>query len=325
MTAFRKSLGIISFLSLLALPLVAWWKFQAINDWWRLRDYVPPLEVVQMANADTMTDSARRIFYVNHPKIYKQIEEFRKDCSQSEQTIVLGCYRPPQQGIAIYDINDPRLNGVKEVTAAHEMLHAAYDRLSDDEKDRINGLLKSFYAQQNDPRIEETVNLYKQTEPKEVVNEMHSIFGTEIAALPSELENYYKRYLSDRSTVVRLAQGYEKEFSSRLAQIKQYDLQMASLKLQTDEQETSLEAQLKQIEADKERLNNLRSSGRIDEYNALVPIFNARVNAYNQGVAKLRRNIDSYNGLVARRNEIASELRSLDSALDTRLTTQSAR
>ena len=34
----------------------------------------------------------------------------------------------------IYNVNDERLNGLKEVTAAHEMLHAAYERLPESDK-----------------------------------------------------------------------------------------------------------------------------------------------------------------------------------------------
>ena len=52
----------------------------------------------------------------------------------------------------------------------------------------------------------------------------------------------------------------------------------------------------------------LRSSGRIAEYNAAVPAFNAEVSAYNQALAKLRTDIAYYNQLVVRRNAIALEL-----------------
>ena len=84
-----------------------------------------------------------------------------------------------------------------------------------------------------------------------------------------------------------------------------------------------MNAQLSQINNDRARLDSLRSGGQIDEYNAGVTGFNAEVNSYNSGVDKLRSNINTYNQLVSVRNSIASELASLDQAIDTRLVPQS--
>lgn len=40
-----------------------------ILDWAILRNYNPPAQVVQLADQTTMTDTARRVFYVNKPDI----------------------------------------------------------------------------------------------------------------------------------------------------------------------------------------------------------------------------------------------------------------
>lgn len=307
-----------------ALAVFAWTNQQAIEDWWKLKDYTPPSSVVALADKDTMTGSARRIFYVNHPQLITDTLVFRQKCPESEQTIVLGCYHSGQSGIDIRDVQDPRLSGVEEVTAAHEMLHAAYDRLNDEEKSKIDNLLNNYYQTVQDPRLIDTINSYRQSEPGEVVNEMHSIFGTEVLTLPQPLEDYYKRYFVDRRAVVQLANGYEEEFSSRLARISTYDQQLANLKQQIDESKQQLDDQLAQLEAERNRLNQLRSSGDVGEYNAAVAEFNKKVNAYNQGVAKLKSDIARYNQLVEERNSIVGELRSLNEALDTRLAPQSA-
>lgn len=320
----KKSLGFAVFLAILASPLLIWWKFDSIHDWWRLRDYSPPQAVASLADKTTMTPPARRIFYVNHPQIHATSEEFRRDCPQSEQTIVLGCYHSPQQGIAIYDISDPRLNGVEEVTAAHEMLHAAYDRLDSDDQRRINGLLNEVYSQLSDTRIIETIEQYKKNDPSQLLNEMHSIFGTELATLPAELEEHYNRYFQNRPAVVIFARGYEKEFSSRLSQIRELEAQLAALKNTIDTQEGRLAQQTEELESDRRRLDELRDSNRLAEYNSSVPAFNAKVNSYNQSVNRLRRDIASYNELLGKYNSIAGELKSLYDALDTRLVPQTA-
>jgi DNA repair exonuclease SbcCD ATPase subunit len=205
------------------------------------------------------------------------------------------------------------------------MLHAAYDRLSSKDRNYIDGLLQNYFdTQLHDQRIIDTINSYRQSEPNDVVNEMHSVFGTEIASLPPPLEQYYKRYFNNRQAITVFAANYQAEFTSRSDQIKADDAQLAQLKVQIDTQERSLQSQLTQINSDRARLDSLRGSGQISQYNAGVASFNAEVNAYNNGVEKLRSDIVAYNQLVAARNSIANELSSLSKSLDTRLTPQTA-
>jgi hypothetical protein len=325
MKLLKRLVGILVLLAIIALPFVSWWKAQAIEDWWKLRNYSPPPAIAKLAEEDTMTPPAVHDFYVNHPKLISGVSAFRQNCPESEQAIVLGCYRPDQQGIFIYTVNDERLNGVQEVTAAHEMLHAAYDRLSDKDRNHIDGLLKDYYQNNlTDSRIKDEINSYKKTEPGQEVNEMHSIFGTEAANLPAPLEDYYKRYFTDRSAVVKFASHYQKEFTSRVAQIDDYDARLDLLKQQIRQEEESLKNQLAKIQTDRARLDSEKSNGNIDEYNSQVPAFNEEVDTYNQGIAKLQNDINTYNTLVIKRNALAGELRSLQNSIDTRLTTQPA-
>jgi len=312
-------------LAFMAAPLVVWWQWHALYDWWRLHGYSPPVAISTLVSQDAMTSYGKHLFYINHPQLVTGVNGFRKDCPESEQTIVLGCYRPNEDGIYVYNVQDPQLQGIQQVTAAHEMLHGAYDRLSAKDRNYIDGLLNDFYNNdEHDQRIIDEINLYKKTEPNSVTNEMHSVFGTEISSLPAPLETYYQKYFSNRGAVTAFANGYQGEFTSRTNQINADDAQLASLKSQISTQEQSLTDQLNQINTDKARLDSLRNSEQIDAYNSGVTSFNNEVDAYNSGVARLQSDIASYNSLVASRNAIAGELRSLDTAIDTRLTTQSA-
>ena len=322
----KRVINLVLGVSLIAVPVVGLWQRQNIFDWARLRDYNPPAAIVNLAAADTMNDKARRIFYVNHPELIADTASFRGNCSISEQTIVLGCYHSDQQGIFVYDVSDERLGGIEEVTAAHEMLHAAYDRLSNNDREAINKLLTGYYQNElKDKRILDTVEGYKKTEPNDVVNEMHSIFGTEITNLPAPLEEYYKRYFNNRAAVVAYSQRYEGEFTSRTARAQQYETQINELKQKIEAEEANLKTQLEGIEAEQARLDNLRNSDQIEEYNAGVAGYNAQVQAYNNGIALYRRDVDRYNSLIAQYNDIAGELRQLYGAIDTRLSTQPAR
>jgi hypothetical protein len=326
MRLLRRLLAGVALLLLLAFPFVIYFNAQALTDWWQLRNYTPPLAVVSLADQDAMTGYARHVFYVNQPSIESNATQFRKDCGETEKTIILGCYHSNQDGIFVYNVTDHRLDGVQQVTSAHEMLHAAYDRLSTKDKNYVNGLLNDFFNNDlKDKRIIDTLNVYRQTEPNDVVNEMHSIFGTEIASLSPQLEQYYKKYFTDRSLITKDAANYEGEFTKREDQIKNDDAKLSAMKTQIDSEEQALQQQLIQINSDRARLDSLRASGRIVEYNSGVNSFNTEVNNYNFAVRQLRSDIADFNSLVDARNAIATELASLNKAIDTRPAPQTIR
>lgn len=282
---------------------------QNILDWWRLRNYQAPAIVAQLAGQDTMTPYARKVFYVNRPAIDVK-QQFTKACPNNggEQTIVLGCYHGGQAGIFLFGVSDPRLDGVEQVTAAHEMLHAAYDRLSSSERQRVDTMLLDYYNHGlHDQRIINTIAAYKKTEPHDLVNEMHSIFGTEVANLPSGLEQYYQRYFTNRAQIAAYAAQYQAEFTSRQAAIASDDTQLASLKAQIDALEADLKTRQAAVSAQQSTLMSERSAGNISAYNAGVPAYNAQVDAYNAGVQTVQNLVNRYNRLVVSRNAIALE------------------
>lgn len=319
-----RLLSSVSLLLISVLLILGLLNLQAVADWWRLRGYDPPATIASIAEADTMTDHGKNLFFTTRPELINKADNFRQACPSFEQTIVLGCYHSGfNSAIYIYDVQDERLSGVVEVTAAHETLHAAYDRMGQDEKNRINAQLNNFYANNlQDERVLETIESYEKSASGVLVNEMHSIFGTEIEELPKELETHYQRYFTNRQKVVAFADRYADEFTDRQTQIKDYQQRLNELKNQIDSREKTLSQQQAQIEAERRRMDNLRASGRLEEYNAAVPGFNAMVNGYNSGVNRLRSDIAEYNRLVAAHNELAAELSSLYQSLDTSLTPQ---
>jgi hypothetical protein len=291
-------------------------KRQSFFDWLALRNYNPPATVSQLATQDTMTPYARKILYVNHPAIDDKTA-FNQPCPNDggEQTIVLGCYHSDQDGIFLLNVSDPRLSGVEQVTAAHEMLHAAYDRLSQSERNKVDAMLLDYYNHDlHDRRLIATIAAYKKTEPHDVVNEMHSVFGTEVANLPAGLEQYYKRYFTNRSQVAAYAAQYEAAFTSRQATVNADDVQLSSLKTQINGDETDLKTKQAQINAQQAQLSTERSSNPA-AYNAAVPTFNSQVNSYNAEVQTVQGLVTQYNQLVASRNAIALVENQLSSEL----------
>lgn len=303
-----RSLLIVFLLLVVSLSVLAV-NGQSVKDWMVLRNYTAPAEIATIATQDSLTDQARKIFYVNHPLVEEKAA-FTASCpgSSREQTIVLGCYQSNQSGIFLLNVTDSRLNGVKQVTAAHEMLHAAYDRLSDSERTRVNTLLLAYYNNDlKDDRISKTIDAYKKSEPSELVNEMHSIFGTEIVSLPPALEQYYKQYFTNRSQVVAFSTQYQGEFTSRQAQVTAADAQLASLRVQIDSNEADLKTQQGEISAKQASLVSLRNSGDVAAYNAGVPAYNSMIDSYNRQVQTVRGLVNQYNQVVTTRNAIAVE------------------
>jgi len=294
---------------------------QGIADAWKLHGYQPPAEVASLATDNTFTLKARDVFYVNHPIVTAQ-KEFADNCpSGTERTVVLGCYHGDQAGIYVLKVTDARLQGVEQVTSAHEMLHAEYDRLSSRQKRSVDAMLNDFYAHGlTDDTVKQQIDDYKKSEPKDVVNEMHSLFATEVKMLPANLENYYQRYFTNRVHVVDLYNQYEAEFTTRQATIKSDDIQLSAMKAQIDSSEQSIDKQSTSLDAQRVQLDRLKASGSIQAYNAAVPAYNAAVDAYNAQASALRSLIARYNQLVDERNSIAAETNQLTAEISNQVT-----
>ncbi|HVI69637.1 MAG TPA: hypothetical protein VM581_04215 [Magnetospirillaceae bacterium] len=286
---------------------------QDIQDWWALRQYEAPADIKQIADETTMIGRGRDLFYVSQPQV-EASQDFNMHCSRTgEKTVVLGCYTA--QRIYLYDVTDARLYGVKQVTAAHEMLHAAYERMNDGDKAKLDTMLEAELTRVTDARLKELIALYAKTEPGEKLNEMHSILGTEYGNLSPDLEKYYKQYFTDRSKVVDFANQYRGTFEASQAKIAQLEAQIEALKKQIDTNTGLLNQQKAEIDADVARLNTLRATD-VNEYNKAVPGYNAKASAYNKLVLATRGIIDHYNALVVEHNSEAAAQNSLYNSLD---------
>jgi uncharacterized protein YukE len=287
---------------------------QTVLDWWTLRSYEPTPSIAALSKDASFNEEGEKLFYVHYPELLKK-PEFTGKCSLTEETIVLGCYISRTK-IYVFDVEDDRLNGVEQVTAAHEMLHAAYDRLDDAEKDRINTLLLNYYESTNDERLIKSIESYRERDPSVVPNELHSILGTEIRDLPQELEEYYTRYFIDRMVVVDYAEDYEEEFTRLESQIEAYDNQLRELSSVIESTENQLVLLGSALENEQAALESLRENPT--QYNEAVPAFNQKVREYNSLLNNLRSDIERYNEIVKQRNQIAVEEQGLIDAIDTR-------
>lgn len=207
---------LLSFLALILLISSGFWLYsnrQWIVDTYVISQYKASDAVAEIQNELNLTDLGQRYFLVGQPEV-SDSKQFNKQCQKRhEKSVVLGCYIAPFN-VYIYNVTDQRLEGSKQVTAAHEMLHVAYDRLSDIEKKRIGSLLEADLPkiESEDKSLAERLAIYDKTEPGERLNELHSILGTEAKDLSAELEEYYAQYFQDRTIVTNFAAQYTKVF-----------------------------------------------------------------------------------------------------------------
>ena len=195
------------------------------------------------------------------------------------------------------------------------MLHQAYDRLSSTQRAHINQLLESYRDHDlRDEQIQEQIAAYEKSEPNDVINELHSLFGTEVGNLPPELEDYYKQYFTDRAKIVQYYNSYQDAFRSRQAQIDAYDKDLESRKAQIDTLEQSLEQKLAELDQMKAQMDKYRRNN-VSAYNNLVGPYNTLVDAYNSGLDDLKQKIATYNEIVVKRNAIALEQQQLQQDL----------
>jgi hypothetical protein len=292
---------------------------ERIGDWWALRGYMAPAEIAALATQTSMTDAGRHLFYINRPELEDKAG-FNADCSgRTEHSVVLGCYHGNRRGIYIYNVQDARLDGVVPVTAAHEMLHQAYDRLDGDERKRIDGLLQTVADSADLPqRIKDKLALYRESDAASLPNEMHSIFGTEVVTLPVELETYYAQYFNDRAAVVALSDKYQAEFADRKAKVEAYDAQLTQLNTQIEANRDELEQRKRSLNTQRSTVQALLAQGETAAYRTGATAYNKEVGAYNALIDQTQSLISQYNQIVEARNAISSEEQELQQALDSR-------
>lgn len=316
----RRSL--VTLVTVVLVSVILVWQRQNIVDEIRLHTYTPTATISSLVQDDELTPYAKKLLYINQPELISSRKTFNTYCPVgSEQTIVLGCYHAKQNGIYLFAVSDSQLNGVEQVTTAHEMLHAAYDRLSSAERTQVDGWLEDYYQHDlHDPRVLSEIAAYKKTEPNAVVNEMHSVFGTEIVNLPPQLETYYDHYFVNRQRITDYAAAYQQNFTTRETEVTQDDTQLAQLKTTITTNEAALQTQSAQLSTELQNLEQTNAAGDIDSYNVQVPGYNQAVTAYNKLITTTKSLIDQYNQLVATRNSIALQAQNLENELSGTLT-----
>ena len=308
----RRIKGLLIFVAVAALAGLGYWQRWNLYDHWRLYNYQAPSAIARLADQTTMTTYAKRLFYSYHPTL-EDSASFNRDCRVSKQAIVLGC-TVNWQGIYLYNAKDPQLDGIQQVTAAHEMLHVAYSRLSSSQRQHIDQLVSDEYnrIKGSSPILVREIQSYRDTEGQLAIdNELHSILGTEVSQLPPELEQYYSRYFTNRQAIIKYKDQYQAVFSSRQAAVERDDQQLNASQKIIKSNEASLQQQAQTITSQRAALDQKLANNDIAGYNAGVAPFNQSIANYNHLADQTKQLIDDYNQLLQKRNALALEINQL--------------
>ena len=274
--------------------VLVWMNRQLIWDYAAASQYSPSNEVAALVTDTGMTSRGELYFYATHPVLSNTSEVSDACDSQDTDDLTLGCY--VNNKIYVFNAKNSQIPEVEEVTAAHEMLHAAYARLSSSDKQHVNALLKTEAEKlQNDTAFADRMKPYADLDQQAYYDELHSVIGTEIADVPDQLEKHYETYFKDRQKVVKMYASYEAVFMQ--------------LKAKAD-------ALVAEIDALATSINNRAAAYKTaaasltEEINA----FNARANT--QGAfSSVAEFTNARAALIAKSNSLDSERTSINNAI----------
>ncbi len=194
MAQFRTSRAF-DIIFLLTVACLLWWAGAhrvQVNDWIYFSRYHPAAETAQIATDAGLNDYGRHVFYRGDPTFASR-DEVTAQCALEN----IGCLNSKGQ---IFILDQTGQQPQTTVTAAHEMLHLAYRRLPQAEKDKLAPLLDQGIVLNAANGIND--ELRDLTTDDDRRDEAHSLLGSEYAHLPPELEQYYAQYFDDRTKVV---------------------------------------------------------------------------------------------------------------------------
>lgn len=304
---------------LVVLSAGAWLFFNRAyaQDQMSVWNFKPSADVVALNEDLELADKGEFYFYASAPQI-DDASEFNANCPQREvNNPILGCYSNGK--IYIYNVTEDDLAGIQEVTAAHEMLHAVWERHSQSEKDRIGELLKTAYKQLQDEDLESRMAYYERNEPGELVNELHSIIGTEERTISPELEEYYRQYFDDRGKIVTYHDQYDRVFTELRDQLDALYDELTVLGEDISSKRSSYKTEADRLTVDIQSFNQRANEGSFSSESAFYRERNeimARIEASNAELVDLNNIISVYNGKYETYQTLASRIQQLNSSID---------
>lgn len=265
--------------------------------------FKPSAEVAAIEEKLNLTDSGKLIFNASEP-VLESREDFNEHCnSHKKEVSTLGCYT--NRKIYLYDIKTDELPGIVESTAAHELLHAIWSRLSTSEQNSIKPKLDKVYSDNYD-MLSKDLEVY---DSDEVTDELYVRIATQIADLPNDLEEHYAKYFKDQDAVVAYYDSYITPFRKLEAEMETLEKELEDLGVTIDQKTAEYESRADALSTAVDEFNNCantvncfssqyafntRRNELLAEQTALDTLYeeiNSCIDAYNKKVEKYNSNL----------------------------------
>lgn len=323
-TFFKVFGAILSFVLISGSVAFTFLNWRGILDFIAAKNYKPTSEITQIVQRIKPTDTGKTIFYASNPQV-EDSAEFNGNCKSSEgDSAVLGCYRAEK--IHVYNVVNTKLDGIKDVAAAHELLHAIWQRMSRDERIKIGNLLEAEYEKNKTPEFEKLMQSYEKTEPGEKINELHSLIGTEYANISKELESHYAKFFQNRKEIVQIYQGYDNNLKNLKNQAEKLSNELKAEKEQIEALNAKYSDDIKKINSDIANFNSNAKSGYYETQQA----FNAdrakllvriqQIEAWRTAINNL---VNNYNSKVEELNQVSIQQNELYKSMNSNLSSPS--
>ena len=312
----RNYWGWVVLLVLVAIAIVIVLNRTWIYDWFRGITYQPNAEMAGIRGKLNLTGRGEFLFNATQPEL-NEADVFNANCRQDESEVaVLGCYTAGN--IYVYNITDTKLDGIRELTAAHELLHAVWARMGSTEKEDLKPILRQVY-QNNLSVLKDDIETYTDDER---VEEIFVRAGTEMKKLPDVLEEYYTEIFDDQDAIVDFYESYIAVFREVKMKMEGLASEIEILRDNINVKMTEYENKVNQLEVDITRFNNCAETAgcfatEAEFYvqrNTLV----ARENELNLLNDEINNMIDNYNLKVDEYNADALESRKLQNMINSK-------
>ncbi|MBQ8985060.1 hypothetical protein IJ076_00660 [Candidatus Saccharibacteria bacterium] len=301
----RRNLIVFAGISVLILVITAFivTNYGVIRDVFAGMGYRPTAEMEEIRDKLSLTGTGVRIFNASLPEL-KEKAEFNQECREIEnESAILGCYR--DEKIYIYNIVDDELPGIRELTAAHELLHAVYKRMGDSDKKKWNEILMPIYEENQDVLGSE-IDEYPDEQKNE---EIYVRVGTEIKDLPDELEKHYGEIFENQDLIVDFYDGYIAVFRKIQKKMSELLTEVEKLEETINSKTADYTARVEKLNEDVKKFNEC--AGTLNCFSSTAVFNSERVgllgeqSALNTLYNEINSLVEKYNNLVNEYNENA--------------------
>ncbi|MBO1901853.1 hypothetical protein J4H92_07795 [Leucobacter weissii] len=311
--------------ALLAGAGLAYLNRQHISDHFAAQSFDAPQEVLDLADRLDLTDEGRRVFLATRPTL-EASQRFNEQCADvdhSEGGHILGCYT--RDSIHLFEVTDERIDGIVEVTAAHELLHATFARLERGERDDLAARLNELYAELSgeSPALAERMSVYSALSGDGFANELHSVLGTEVRELPDWLEQHYARWFNDRDAIVDFFDDYHEIFDEIQTRAEELQTEMEELREDVEERSAAYEEAVERFNDQVDDFNRRNAafefSGNEVEFWELRERLERRSEELGNEYERIQRRIEKYEEMREELQDLDAVNQELNEKLDSQL------